>query len=191
MQLQPEIKETVHYQVGNNSCYLSFFRYSDPDQPHPLYGVELEINGVPLQQIHGRNDVLHPGDPFYKITRSIVLATQQVLDQWCVQHAQVFITFSDYDDELAFFSLYRLFGFVPSGRLDTFLCYVNDVGQRTAFKGMLNLLGKDDFAVNDIWRFTKICDYYIGDYQTPVDVFKEMLAGAPGIEVVSSQSNHQ
>jgi hypothetical protein len=190
MQNQSTIEETLFYSVGNYSCNLSFIRYSAPEQPHPLYGVELSINDRPLQELYSIADLLKTGDTIF-VVRALIRAIQQALDEWCCRHHESFLTFYHSDDGVSLLAIYRKLGFACSGRLDTFLAYVNDAGERTSFKGMLNLLGEDDFFINDLWRFTQICDYYIGHYQTPVDVFKEMLAGAPGIEVVSSQSNHQ
>ena len=40
---------------------------------------------------------------------------------------------------------------------------------------MLNLLNKEDFWINDLWRAAKNRRYYDKDFYSPVDMLKEAL----------------
>jgi hypothetical protein len=179
------VEDALAYCVGNYECELSFNRCSEPHQRYPIYNLELTINGHRLQDFRDLNDALKPSDSLYGITRALVRATREVLDQWCCSHPHVFLSFCDFDCDIRLYRIYRHLDFFPNGRLDTFLAYVSEEGKRVVFKGMLNLLAKEDFWVNDIWRFTKMRDYYEGEYYTPVDALKDILSSAEGVEVLN------
>lgn len=81
--------------------------------------------------------------------RSVIPATIEALNDWCIRHIDTFTNFFECRlSNLCYYCCEN--GFISNGRGETFAAYVNEEGKRVAFKGMLNLLEKGDFWVNDL-----------------------------------------
>lgn len=175
MQGYQVLEESILYRAGSYRCELQFIRCSEPHKVHPIYDLELIVDGATTYELY--DQAVGEAEGTFTIfgLKHIIPATTAALDDWCYRHPYTFISFFDGLSNL--FSLYFKLGFDCNGRGDTFIAYVDETGKRTTFPGMLNFLAEDDFWVNDIWRLTKT-DYYIGNIETPVDflnkIFTEM-----------------
>ena len=159
-------EESIIYTTGKDSCEIIFYSCSEPYKLYPIYDLELVINNA--------TDIGEAQETFNTSgLKRIILATIEVLDDWCNRHPYTFISFFDCLSNL--WRFYFKLGFVFDGRGETFIAFINEEGKRVAFRGMLNLLTEDDFWVNDIWRVAKDSDYYIGNIYTPVDLLKDLL----------------
>ncbi len=172
MQKYRVFEESIIYNAGKYSCELIFFRCSE-HKLYPIYDLELVVDDATLSDLYKQSIGELQGTFSISGLRRIIPATIEVLDDWCSRHPYTFISFFDCLSHL--YRVYLKLGFISDGRVETFIAFINEEGKRTAFKGMLNLLAKDDFWVNDIWRVAKDFDYYIGDIDTPVDFLKELL----------------
>ncbi len=168
------VEEFIIYTVGKYKCELIFSRCNELHKHYPIYDIDFFVDKNDSLQMYKQSVGEVQGTFSVSSLKSIIPETIKVLNNWCCHHPYTFVSFFDCLSNL--YRLYLKIGFVSDGRGETFVAYINAEGKRTAFRGMLNLLEKDDFWVNDLWRVAKDCDYYIGNIYTPVDSLKKLLS---------------
>lgn len=158
--------ENLYIHAGEHTCRLAFTRHGDSNDPYPLYDLEIFIDELPMYKIDASG---WGSAQLLRLVRGVLDA----IDEWGKRHRQSYLTTFNWQ-------LYRLCrilrrrGFACDGRMDTWITYIDQEGQRVLLKGMLNLI-EDKLAINDLWRVAKDTDYYLGRLFTPVDAFKQIL----------------
>lgn len=175
----PPVEEVITIKVDSHICLLEFRRYGDADDPFPLYDIDFTFDGGSIDLTHPRW-LSNTPDVAAQLTKlgagtllRLVREVLKALDAWGKRHPQTFITTSEYGLACLVRTLWRQ-GIICSGRFEQWLAFYDELGHRVLFVGMLNLI-EDKFAVNDLWRVAKDTQYYLGDYYSPVDWFKDAI----------------
>lgn len=186
---RPEIEETISICIEEFVCTLSFRRHGGPDDLFPIYEVELLVNGEEIylakpRYWKGVPDFIAPEKMGVGKLLRLFRGILDALDQWGKDHPQSFITTDNYEICAVQRTLWRK-GIICSGRLEQWLVFYDELGHRTLFVGMLNLIEDKLYAVNDLWRVAKDTRYYLGSFSSPVDWLKEIIqSGGDELEVL-------
>lgn len=173
MKFQPLIDTEVSFNVNFHTFKLEFYRCNDSQKHYGVYNIKLLMGG---------EDVLDKLEEIEKFSppakKQLLRAVGNAIDVWCQGHPNQFLTFFDCLSEGHIPKIsthYFRFGFTCDGRMETWFTFVDINGKRTKFKHMLNLIDKEDFWINDLWRACKNRNYYEGDFYSPVDMLREAL----------------